>query len=32
MGDAGRKRVLERFTWEKMAAEARRVFGEAVER
>ena len=31
MGEAGRKRVLERFTWERMATDARRMFGEAVE-
>jgi phosphatidylinositol alpha-1,6-mannosyltransferase len=30
LGAAGRARVLERFTWEKMATEARRIFGEAV--
>ena len=29
MGEAGRKRVLERFTWEKVIGEARRVLGEA---
>ena len=29
LGAAGRARVLERFTWEKMATEARRIFGEA---
>lgn len=32
MGEAGRKRVLEGFTWEKMAVEARRIFGEVVEK
>src|SRR5512135_396604 len=32
MGEAGRKRVLEGFTWEKMAMEARRIFGEVVEK
>ena len=31
LGAAGRARVLERFTWEKMATEARRIFAEAVE-
>jgi phosphatidylinositol alpha-1,6-mannosyltransferase len=31
LGAAGRARVLERFTWDKMANDARRVFGEAVE-
>jgi phosphatidyl-myo-inositol dimannoside synthase len=30
LGEAGRRRVLERFTWDAMAAEARRLFGEAV--
>ncbi|MGE5686772.1 MAG: glycosyltransferase family 4 protein, partial [Gemmatimonadota bacterium] len=30
MGEAGRKRVLEGFTWERMAQEARRIFAEAV--
>jgi phosphatidyl-myo-inositol dimannoside synthase len=30
MGEAGRKRVVERFTWEKMATEARRIFAEAL--
>jgi phosphatidylinositol alpha-1,6-mannosyltransferase len=32
LGATGRARVLERFTWEQMATEARRIFGEAVER
>ena len=32
MGEAGRKRVLEGFTWEKMVVEARRIFGEVVEK
>jgi phosphatidylinositol alpha-1,6-mannosyltransferase len=31
MGQAGRERVLARFTWEKVIGEARRVFEEAVE-
>jgi phosphatidylinositol alpha-1,6-mannosyltransferase len=31
LGAAGRARVLERFTWERMASDARRIFGEAVE-
>jgi phosphatidylinositol alpha-1,6-mannosyltransferase len=31
MGEAGRKRVLERFRWERVLGEARRVFEEAVE-
>jgi phosphatidyl-myo-inositol dimannoside synthase len=31
MGEAGRKRVLERFTWEKVLGEARWVLGEATE-
>jgi phosphatidylinositol alpha-1,6-mannosyltransferase len=30
LGEAGRKRVLERFTWERVLADARRVFGEVV--
>jgi phosphatidyl-myo-inositol dimannoside synthase len=30
LGEAGRRRVLERFTWDAMAAEARRLFAEAV--
>ncbi len=29
LGEAGRRRVLERFTWDAMAAEARRLFAEA---
>jgi phosphatidylinositol alpha-1,6-mannosyltransferase len=32
MGEAGRARVLERFTWDRMAREARRMFGEVAER
>lgn len=30
LGEAGRRRVLERFTWDAMAVEARRLFAEAV--
>jgi phosphatidyl-myo-inositol dimannoside synthase len=29
LGEAGRRRVLERFTWDAMAAEARKLFAEA---
>ena len=32
LGDAGRRRVLERFTWDRMAAEARRILGEVARR
>jgi phosphatidyl-myo-inositol dimannoside synthase len=31
LGAAGRARVLERFTWDKMASDARRVFGDAMQ-
>jgi phosphatidylinositol alpha-1,6-mannosyltransferase len=30
LGDAGRRRVRERFTWDRMATDARRLFAEAV--
>ncbi len=30
LGEAGRRRVLKRFTWDAMAAEARRLFAEAM--
>jgi len=32
LGEAGHRRVLERFTWDRMAAEARRILGEVARR